>query len=188
MTYGLLPLSLANYLTWLGLLLFYLGFVVTYLNHSADPLTLQVKLLGVTLVLILSTMGLVALFVGETSASDYPPPLASGEPFDHPLHPQRLAQLRHPPHGGFLRSGPGAEGGHGVRTALCGGAGLRLPVLLRPLPHDSRPQWPDDLPRRARAGERVGRVQPAAGHCAAHHEPGPVEGTGSSHQVPSRTR
>jgi signal transduction histidine kinase/HAMP domain-containing protein len=71
-TYGALPFSLANYLTWLGLLLFYLGFVVTYLNYSADPMTLQVKLLGVTLVLILSTMGLVALFVGETSASDYP--------------------------------------------------------------------------------------------------------------------
>jgi len=74
MTYGLLPFSLATYLAWLGLLLFYLGFVVTYLNHSADPLTLQVKLLGVTLVLILSTMGLVALFVGETSAKDYAPP------------------------------------------------------------------------------------------------------------------
>jgi class 3 adenylate cyclase len=76
MTYGLLPFSVATYLTWLGLLLFYLGFVVTYLNHSADPLTLQLKLLGVTLVLILSTMGLVALFVGETSTKDYrPPPL-----------------------------------------------------------------------------------------------------------------
>ena len=74
MTYGLLPFSLATYLTWLGLLLFYRGFVVTYLNHSADPLTLQYKLLGVTLVLVLSTMGLVALFVGETSSKDYPPP------------------------------------------------------------------------------------------------------------------
>ncbi len=73
-TYNLLPFALATYLAWLGLLLFYLGFVVTYLNHSADPLTLQVKLLGVTLVLILSTMGLVALFVGETSARDYPSP------------------------------------------------------------------------------------------------------------------
>jgi len=76
MTYGVIPFSLATYLTWLGLLLFYLGFVVTYLNHSADPMTLQVKLLGVTLVLILSTMGLVGLFAGETSAIDYPrPPL-----------------------------------------------------------------------------------------------------------------
>ncbi len=71
-TYGVLPFSLASYLTWLGLLLCYLAFIVTYLNHSADPMTLQMKLLGVTLVLILSTMGLVALFVGETSASDYP--------------------------------------------------------------------------------------------------------------------
>jgi PAS domain S-box-containing protein len=71
-TYGVLPFSLASYLTWLGLLLFYLAFVVTYLNHAADPMTLPVKLLGVTLVLILSTMGLVGLFVGETSANDYP--------------------------------------------------------------------------------------------------------------------
>ena len=69
---GVLPFTLGTYLSWLGLLLFYLGFVVIYLNHSADPLTLQVKLLGVTLVLILSTMGLAALFVGETSASNYP--------------------------------------------------------------------------------------------------------------------
>ena len=75
MTYGVLPFSLATYLTWLGLLLFYLGFVVTYLNHSADPMTLQVKLLGVTLVLILSTMVLVAMFVAKTSASDYQRPL-----------------------------------------------------------------------------------------------------------------
>ncbi|MGA2615423.1 MAG: ATP-binding protein [Spirochaetia bacterium] len=72
MTYGVLPFALATYLTWLGLLLLYLLFVVMYLNHSADPMTLQMKLLGVTLVLILSTMGLVALFVGETSAHDYP--------------------------------------------------------------------------------------------------------------------
>lgn len=71
-TYGLLLFSLATYLTWLGLLLFYLSFIVTYLNHSRDPMTLQVKLIGVTLVLILSTMGLVALFVGQTAASDYP--------------------------------------------------------------------------------------------------------------------
>ncbi|HVO38160.1 MAG TPA: HAMP domain-containing protein, partial [Spirochaetia bacterium] len=72
MTYGALPFALATYLTWVGLLLFYLLFVVMYLNHSADPMTLQMKVLGVTLVLILSTMGLVALFVGETSAHDYP--------------------------------------------------------------------------------------------------------------------
>ena len=72
MTYGVLPLSLATYLTWFCLLLFYVMFVVTYLNHGSDPLTLQVKLLGVILVLVLSTMGLVALFVGETSVKDYP--------------------------------------------------------------------------------------------------------------------
>jgi signal transduction histidine kinase len=73
-TYGVVSFSLASYLTWLCLLLFYFGFVLTYVNHSADPQSLQVKLLGVTLVLILSTMGLVALFLGETSASTYPRP------------------------------------------------------------------------------------------------------------------
>ena len=74
MTYDVLPYSLATYLTWVGFLLFYLGFIVTYLNHSADPLTLQVKLLGVTLVLILCTMGLVPLFVDSTSARNYQSP------------------------------------------------------------------------------------------------------------------
>lgn len=73
-TYSALPFSVASSVTWLGLLLFYLVFVVTYLNHSVDPLTLQVKLIGVTLVLALSAMGLVALFVGETSAQDCPRP------------------------------------------------------------------------------------------------------------------
>ncbi|HVO39523.1 MAG TPA: adenylate/guanylate cyclase domain-containing protein [Spirochaetia bacterium] len=73
-TYRFVPFFLATYVTWVVLLLFYLCFVVTYLNHSADPLNLQVKLLGVTLILILSTMGLVGLFVGETSAREYPAP------------------------------------------------------------------------------------------------------------------
>ena len=99
MTYGVLPFSLATYLTWLGLLLFYLGFVVTYLNHSADPMTLQVKLLGVTLVLILSTMGLVALFVGETSAIDYPrlPPLPERSTIRFTLNDSRSYDIRGAP-------------------------------------------------------------------------------------------
>jgi PAS domain S-box-containing protein len=71
MTYGKLPFSLATYLTWLGLLLFYFGFILTYLNHSRDSMTLQAKVIAVTLVLILSTMGLVAVFVGQAAASDY---------------------------------------------------------------------------------------------------------------------
>ncbi len=99
MTYGLLPVTLATYLTWLGLLLFYLAFIVTYLNHSADPLTLQVKLLGVTLVLVLSTMGLVALTVGESAARDFPrPPL----PQNHSTFRLSLNQA----HGYFIRRVP----------------------------------------------------------------------------------
>ncbi|WP_455381747.1 sensor histidine kinase, partial [Salinispira pacifica] len=73
-TYRLISYSLANYLTWLGILLFFLAFVVVYLNHSADPLTLQAKLLGATLVLLLGTMGLVSLVVGEASGRDYSKP------------------------------------------------------------------------------------------------------------------
>lgn len=72
MTYSAIPVPVATYVIWLGLLLFYLCFVVAYMNYSADPMTLQMKLLGITLVLILSTMGLVAVFVGETSAQDFP--------------------------------------------------------------------------------------------------------------------
>jgi signal transduction histidine kinase/HAMP domain-containing protein len=81
MTYRILPFALANYLTWLGFLLFYFGFILTYMNHGADPMTLQMKMLGVVLVLVLCTMGVVALVVGENSAADYrlpsPPPTRS---------------------------------------------------------------------------------------------------------------
>ena len=81
MTYSFLPFSLATYLTWLGLLLFHFLFVVTYMNYGSDPMTLQVKVLGVVLVVILGTLGLVALFVGENSVADYrhpsPPPAPS---------------------------------------------------------------------------------------------------------------
>jgi PAS domain S-box-containing protein len=72
MTYGVLPFVLATYLTWLGLLLFYLSFILTYFAHSRDPTTLQGKVIGVTLVLVLGLMGIVALFVGQAAASDYP--------------------------------------------------------------------------------------------------------------------
>jgi signal transduction histidine kinase len=72
MTYGFLSLPLATYLVWLFFLLFYFGFVVTYLNHAIEPSTFQVKLVGLTLIPVLSLLGLAALFVGNATEKDYP--------------------------------------------------------------------------------------------------------------------
>lgn len=71
MTYGYIPLSLATYFIWLAFLLFYSSFVVTYLNHAAERSTFQVKLIGLMLIPVLSILGLVALFVGKATESDY---------------------------------------------------------------------------------------------------------------------
>jgi len=100
MTNGLLPFSLATYFTWLGLLLFYFGFILTYMNHSRDPMTLQAKVIGVTLVLILSTMGLVAVVVGQAAASDYAraSPLPDGTTIRFSPNPSRSYDIRSEPH------------------------------------------------------------------------------------------
>jgi PAS domain S-box-containing protein len=71
MTYGYIPLPLATYFIWLAFLLFYSSFVVTYLNHAAERSTIQVKLIGLTLIPVLSILGLVALFVGKATETDY---------------------------------------------------------------------------------------------------------------------
>jgi PAS domain S-box-containing protein len=73
LTYGFLSLPVATYCIWLAFLLFYFGFVVTYLNHTTESSTLQVKLVGLTLIPVLGILGLVALFVGKSTESDYPP-------------------------------------------------------------------------------------------------------------------
>ncbi len=68
---GLLPVYLANYLIWLIFLLFYCSFVVTYLNHTVERTTLQVKLVGVVLVFVVGVLGLISLFAGRAYQQDY---------------------------------------------------------------------------------------------------------------------
>jgi PAS domain S-box-containing protein len=68
---GVLPLYPANYLIWLIFLLFYCSFVVTYLNHTTDRTTIQVKLVGVVLVFVVAVLGLISLFAGRTYQKDY---------------------------------------------------------------------------------------------------------------------
>ena len=68
---GILPLYLANYLIWLIFLLFYCSFVVTYLNHTVEHTTLQVKLVGVVLVFVVGVLGLISLFAGRAYQKDY---------------------------------------------------------------------------------------------------------------------
>jgi signal transduction histidine kinase/HAMP domain-containing protein len=71
LTYGLLPLPVATYLIWLVFLLYDFGFVVAYLNHTSEPSSIQVKLVGLTLVPVLGILGLVALLTGRATETDY---------------------------------------------------------------------------------------------------------------------
>ncbi len=71
MTLGVLPPTIATYIVWLVFLFFYFSFVVTYLNHTEEPTTFQVKLVGVVLVLVVAILGLVAIIVGESYKNDY---------------------------------------------------------------------------------------------------------------------
>ncbi len=69
--YGLLPLAPATYLVWLAFLLFHFSFVVTYLNRAAEAATFQVKLTGLALIPVLALLGLMAVFVGSYTETDY---------------------------------------------------------------------------------------------------------------------
>ena len=71
MTLGILPPAATTYLVWLVFSLFYFSFVLTYLNHTTDPTTFQVKLVGITLITILGIIGLAAIFVGKSYERDY---------------------------------------------------------------------------------------------------------------------
>ncbi len=71
LTYGLLPLPVATYLIWLVFLLYDFGFVVAYLNHSSEPSSIQMKLVGLALVPVLGILGLVALLTGRATEGDY---------------------------------------------------------------------------------------------------------------------
>jgi PAS domain S-box-containing protein len=68
---GILPPHLATYFIWLVFLLFYCSFVVTYLNHTVEPTTFQVKLVGVVLVFVVGVLGLISLFAGRAYQEDY---------------------------------------------------------------------------------------------------------------------
>jgi PAS domain S-box-containing protein len=71
MTLGLLPFYLATYFIWLIFLLFYFSFVVTYLNHTVERTTFQVKLVGLALVFVVGILGLVSIIVGMSYENDY---------------------------------------------------------------------------------------------------------------------
>ncbi len=71
LTYGFLSQAAATYVIWLFFLLFYFSFVVIYLNHAIEPSTFQVKLVGLTLIPVLSLLGLAALYVGNAAERDY---------------------------------------------------------------------------------------------------------------------
>lgn len=61
----------ASYLAWFGFLLFYCVFIVTYLNHTSERATIQVKLIGVSLIAILSILSVVAITMGRTYEQDH---------------------------------------------------------------------------------------------------------------------
>jgi signal transduction histidine kinase len=67
---GLHPVTAAH-LAWFGFLLFYCVFVVTYLNHTSERTTVQVKLIGVSLVAIISILSVLAIIVGKIHEMDY---------------------------------------------------------------------------------------------------------------------
>ncbi len=68
---GILPPYLATYFIWLIFLLFYSSFIVTYIAHTDERTTFQVKLVGVVLVFVLGILGLVSLFAGRAYEADY---------------------------------------------------------------------------------------------------------------------
>jgi signal transduction histidine kinase len=71
MTLGLFAPSAASYLVWLLFSLFYFIIVITYFNHTSEPTTLQLKLVGVVLVFVLGLLGLVGLLTGRSLAREY---------------------------------------------------------------------------------------------------------------------
>lgn len=60
---GLLGVAQIQYVTGPALLVFLLGVVVVYFNHASDRATFQIKLIGLTLVTMLSLLGAVGLFL-----------------------------------------------------------------------------------------------------------------------------
>jgi PAS domain S-box-containing protein len=71
MTVGVIPFHLATYFIWLVFLLFYFSFILTYLNHTVEQTTFQVKLVGLALVFIVGILGLVSMVIGRSYAKEY---------------------------------------------------------------------------------------------------------------------
>jgi PAS domain S-box-containing protein len=71
MTVGVIPFHLATYFIWLVFLLFYFSFIVTYLNHTVEQTTFQVKLVGLALVFVVGILGLVSMVIGRSYAQEY---------------------------------------------------------------------------------------------------------------------
>jgi PAS domain S-box-containing protein len=71
MTVGIIPVHLATYFIWLVFTLFYFTFILTYLNHTVESTTFQVKLVGLALVFIVGILGLVSMVIGRSYAQEY---------------------------------------------------------------------------------------------------------------------
>jgi PAS domain S-box-containing protein len=71
MTLGVISFYLATYFIWLVFLLFYFSFIVTYLNHTVERTTFQVKLIGLALVFIVGILGVVSMVIGRSYAHEY---------------------------------------------------------------------------------------------------------------------
>ncbi len=56
--FGLIPEQVGAYLKFTGMLIFFMGFVVVYINHAPEPTTLPVKLVGFTLILVLALLAI----------------------------------------------------------------------------------------------------------------------------------
>ena len=68
---GILPPIISIHFVWYVLLLFHFISIVTYLNHSEESTSFQVKLVGGALVVMFAIMGIVAIVVGKSYESGY---------------------------------------------------------------------------------------------------------------------
>lgn len=67
---GISPLF-ASYVLWFVFMAFYSVFVVSYINHTRDTISIQIKLVGGTMVAVLCIMSIVAILIGQTVVESY---------------------------------------------------------------------------------------------------------------------
>ncbi|HUV06308.1 MAG TPA: ATP-binding protein, partial [Spirochaetia bacterium] len=70
-SYEGLPAATGNYFVWYGFLFFYSLCILTYLNHTSEAPSIQVKLIGGSLVTILSIFCILGFIVGKGFERDY---------------------------------------------------------------------------------------------------------------------